>query len=251
MNINNIEEFKSIIANEPYHQKPILPFDINDDIHKLNKIFNNKRVAIVGPASELQTQNLGSLIDSYDIVCKVGGMYKIKDDLNYGSRIDYLFHGFFPNHYKIEEYENEDIKNFICPIKSCIPGITDVHNRDIYKYYNDAKNYYHNRNFYNISLFSCHIDNTINTRCTLGSFSILFLIEQNLKELGIFGFTWLFSHKQYNTKYHNFGRRLINPHGTDMKIEAKYIKNKIIEKQNKFNINLSDEVLYTLNNIID
>lgn len=173
-------------------------------------------------------------------------MYNIDDPKNYGSRCDVLFNGCFPSHYNIEDYSNHNIKRIICPIKSCIPNLLDIHKRDIYGFYNKLKNYHTDICFNNISLFSCYIDNVMKTRATLGSFAILFLLNIDLKELGIYGFTWLFGKEQYNKKYHDFNKRIINPHGTNMEIEARFINNMI--KKSNINIICSNEVKNILNN---
>ena len=70
--INNMNDFKKIIAHEPHYGSPILPYSQNDDFKELNNFFEGKRVAIVGPSPSLIGQNKGDEIDNYDIVCKVG-----------------------------------------------------------------------------------------------------------------------------------------------------------------------------------
>ena len=182
--IDNIQEFKQIISHEPYYKNPILPYSQEEDFKELREFFKGKTVAIVGPAGDLIGQNKGEEIDSYDIVCKVGSMYTINDSDNYGSRMDVLFNGCFPDHYKIDDFKNHNIKRIICPIKCCMPNLLDIHKRDIYKFYTDLKKYHTDISFNNISLFSCYIDNVMKTRATIGSFAILFLLHMNLKEIG-------------------------------------------------------------------
>ena len=245
--INNIKEFKEIISNEPYYNNPILPFSQEKDYQDLAAFFKGKRVAIVGPAPDLIKQNKGKEIDSYDIVCKVGSMYTINDPENYGSRMDVLFNGCFSTHYKLDDFKNHNIKRIICPIKTCIPNLLDVHRRDIYGFYNKLKNYHRDICFNNISLFSCYFDNVMKTRATLGSFAILFLLNMDLKELGIYGFTWLFGKEQYNKQYYVSDKRDINPHGTPMKIEALFIKQLLT--MCSFKITYSVEVKNILDNL--
>ena len=243
--INNIQEFKEIIAKEQYYGNPTFPFSQENDFEELAEFFKGKSVAIVGPAPDLNGQHKGEEIDGYDIVCKVGSMYNINDPENYGSRIDVLFNGCFPSHYKLDDFKNHNIKRIICPIKPCIPNLLDVQKRDIYGFYKKLDDYHKDICFNNISLFSCYIDNVMKTRATLGTFAILFLLNMELKELGIYGFTWLFGKQQYNKQYHDFNKRIINPHGTKMEIEARFIKNTI--KKKNFKIICSIEV----KNILD
>ena len=246
LQINNIDEFKKIIGKEPYYGSPKLPFNQEEDYNQLNEFFKNKSVAIVGPAPDLISKNKGSEIDSFDIVCKVGHHYKINDSENYGKRMDVLFNSCLPIYntnkceYNFDYLNNNDIKRIICPIKPCIPGILDVHKRNIFDTYENIKKKNPNIYFNNISLFSCNIDNKINTRCTLGSFSIIFLLNMPIVKLGIYGFTWFQNKNSYNKEYHNIDKTVINPHGTDMKIEARYIKH-LISKTN-IKIQLSQEV---------
>lgn len=95
--IKNIEEFKRIIAHEPYSGSPILPYSQENDFKELAEYFKGKSVAIVGPAPDLIGQNKGKEIDNYDIVCKVGQMFNVDDSENYGMKCDILFLGCFPN----------------------------------------------------------------------------------------------------------------------------------------------------------
>tara|TARA_A200000159_G_scaffold163993_1_gene192034 strand:- start:1725 stop:2510 length:786 start_codon:yes stop_codon:yes gene_type:complete len=52
----------------------------------------NKRVALVGPAKSIEGIKQGSLIDSYDIVCRVKSFYVQPNKREfYGSRVDVLY----------------------------------------------------------------------------------------------------------------------------------------------------------------
>ena len=59
---------------------------------KLFEIIKNKRVAIVGPSSSLENKNMGSLIDTYDIV-KINNFSNLPSS-DYGNKIDILFCSF-------------------------------------------------------------------------------------------------------------------------------------------------------------
>ena len=60
---------------------------------KLFEIIKNKRVAIVGPSSSLENKNMGSLIDTYDIVIKINNFSNLPSS-DYGNKIDILFCSF-------------------------------------------------------------------------------------------------------------------------------------------------------------
>jgi len=232
--INNIQEFKEIIGHEPYSGVPILPYSQEKDFIELEEYFKGKSVAIVGPAPDLIGQNKGVEIDNYDIVCKVGCMYNMNDIENYGKKMNVLFNGCFPNVDPTEKFLN--MERVICNIKPCIPGIFDVHKRDIWGHYNYLKKELPNIKFNNIGLLSCEFDNTYKTRATLGTFAINFLLKQDVKKLGIYGFTWY-----KNSGYHpSYGWNKIGSHGFSHDIEINGIKNEI--EKSKIPIYLNNEV---------
>jgi len=238
LQINNINDFKKIIGNEPHYGSPILPYSQENDFKELNKYFEGKTVAIVGPAPSLIGKNKGEEIDNYDIVCKVGWMYNMKDINNYGKRMDVLFNGCFPDADPINKFKN--LKNVICPIKPCFPGIRDVHNRDIWKHYNYLKKNLPNINFYNIGLLSCEFDNIAKTRATLGTFAINYLLHSTIKELGIYGFTW-YNNESYHPEY---GQQKPGGHGHSYNLEKNLLAKMIKESSKK--IYLNEEVRNSL-----
>jgi choline kinase len=70
------------------------------------KIFEDKKIIVVGPSPSLQGQNLGGFIDSFDLVIKINNGYKLNPK-DYGSRCDVLFHcfglGAVEDHFKPKE----------------------------------------------------------------------------------------------------------------------------------------------------
>jgi hypothetical protein len=245
--IKGIQEFKEIIGHEPCYGYPILPYSQEEDFKELAEYFKGKSVAIVGPAPDLIGQNKGIEIDEYDIVCNVGEMFNINDTINYGEKCDVLFLGCFPN---LEDHKSHESKNInkrkinriVCPIKPCIPGILDVHKRDIWGHYNYLKKELPKIKFNNIGLLSCNFDNTFKTRATLGTFAINLLLKQDLKKLGIYGFTW------YKTSgYHpTYGQCHVGSHGFPLEIEINGLKKEI--ENSTISIYLNKEVDTILNN---
>lgn len=246
LKIDSVDDFKKIIAHEPHYGSPILPYSQEEDFKKLDELFKNKKVAIVGPSPSLIGKHKGKEIDSYDIVCKVGEMFNMKDSINYGEKMDVLFLGCFPNLKISIPHEpcnliNKNIKNIICPIKPCIPGVRDVHNRDIWKHYNYLKENLNNIKFYNIGLLSCLFDNTINTRATLGTFAINYLLHSSVKKIGIYGFTW-YNNESYHPEY---VQKHLGTHGYSYKLEKNLLSHLI--KNSKKEIYLNEEVKCSLN----
>tara|TARA_B100001093_G_C26852721_1_gene1025885 strand:+ start:1098 stop:1847 length:750 start_codon:yes stop_codon:yes gene_type:complete len=233
LKINTMNEFKKIIGHEPYYGNPILPYSQENDFEELKNYFKDKTVAIVGPASELIGQCKGTEIDNHDIVCKLGFSYDIKDHENYGKKNDVIFSGCFPKYVNIHNLKNKNIKKVICPIKSCIPGIRDVHNRDLWKHYNYLKDNLKNIDFYNIGLLSCKFDNTYIGRATSGTFGLYFLLNMPIKSLSIYGMTWYKNkEKAYHPNYRNGNNIFSGGHGVSFDIEKSGIM-KTIKNSNK------------------
>lgn len=239
--IKTIQEFKELIGHEPCYGYPILPHSQEEDFKELAEYFKGKSVAIVAPSPELIDQNKGAELDEYDIVCKVGQFFNINDPINYGSKCDVLFLGCFPNlpnHFSHEpkNINKININRIICPIKPCIPGILDVHKRNIWGHYQYLKKELPDIKFNNIGLLSCEFDNEYKTRATLGTFAINFLLTHDLKKLGIYGFTWYKS-----GGYHpSYGLNRIGSHGFSHDIEINGLKEKIVKSN--IDIFLNNEV---------
>ena len=227
LRIDNMKEFKRIIRHEPYYGNPILPISQEKDFEELYEFFKEKSVAIVSPSDILVGKKLGELIDSYDIVCKVGDGHLINDPENYGKRIDVSFCCCLPSweQNKPNYFQNKNIKKIISVIKPCMNGIRDVHKRDLYGYLKKLERELSEIDFYTVGIFSCLFDNETKTRATSGTFSINFLLQLELKELGIFGFNW------FKTDYHNHYsiKKSIGGHGCSLEPEKKLLKKKIEE----------------------
>lgn len=231
--INDMKEFKQIIRHEPYYGTPVLPINQEKDFEELYEFFKGKSVAIVSPADILIGKKLGELIDSYDVVCRVGDGHLIDDPENYGKRIDVSFCGCFPSwgstNYKCtsEEFKNKKIKKIISVIKPCMNGIKDVHKRDLYGHLKKLEKELPEIDFYTVGIISCLFDNEAKTRATSGTFAINFLLQLDLKELGIFGFNWY-----KNSKYHPmYSHQKKGSHGCSYEPEKKLLKKKIDDSE--------------------
>ena len=236
LRINNMKEFKQVIKNEPYSGKPILPISQEKDFEELYEFFKGKSVAIVSPSDTLVDKKLGKLIDSYDIVCKVGDGHLINDPEDYGKRIDVSFCGCFPSweQNKPKYFENKNIKKIISVIKPCMNGIRDVHKRDLYGHLKKLERELSEIDFYTVGILSCLFDNETKTRATSGTFSINFLLQLNLKELGIFGFNWFKNSATYHSHYSI--KKSWGGHGCSLEPEKKLLKKKIGDS--KFEVKL-------------
>lgn len=60
----------------------------------MNNILKNKKIAIVGPANTLNNLNLGSEIDSNDIVIRMNSYHQL-NEIDYGKKLTILYHNFY------------------------------------------------------------------------------------------------------------------------------------------------------------
>ena len=76
---------------------------IYEDEHFNGTVFRDmvegKRVALVGPSPHLQGSSLGSIIDKYDVICRVNEILPFGLEKDYGSRTDVLFYGCNENNF--------------------------------------------------------------------------------------------------------------------------------------------------------
>ena len=143
-------------------------------------MFDKKKICLIGPAPNLLNTNLGKTIDSFDIVCRINSSYIIKPELikDYGSKCDVL-------------------------LSTCNPTLCDAMKNNI-QYLNrckliinPTKTYHTGENVTNEKIKFFQVPDIwyktqINKYKTLntGLLSIIFLLEQNPKELFIAGFSF-------------------------------------------------------------
>lgn len=109
------------------------------------------KVVIVGPSPCIEGLELGNLIDSYDIVCRVNQSYKCcylnPDD--YGKRTDVEFNTF--NQFTISQLDITKFKNhtrFICTRRLCD---TEIYNIPVHFEYISELDYH-----YNTGIIACY-----------------------------------------------------------------------------------------------
>lgn len=115
---------------------------------------HGKSIALVGPAAYLEALGLGHVIDSYDLVARVGDMFPREDDQrDYGSKTDIIFDNLCgwinqpprkidkPNYLKVlkNNYlrcmaeENQNYKDFIIEQRNHPFILSKIHDRKIYE----------------------------------------------------------------------------------------------------------------------
>jgi hypothetical protein len=81
-----LEQREKNIENTKYNIVGLKP------IEEISSLIRNKKVALVGPASYLSNYNLGNIIDSYDIVCRIEEYFTGDTFINgYGNKTDIVF----------------------------------------------------------------------------------------------------------------------------------------------------------------
>lgn len=102
---------------------------ISKDIERdseFKSYITGKRVIFVGPATSISGKGLGELIESYDIVVRTNGSFKInpEDEVDYGRRTDILYvNGLFRKRGNIANETTRDFK-YICSQQK-IKGVED------------------------------------------------------------------------------------------------------------------------------
>jgi hypothetical protein len=150
-------------------------------------------VAVVGPAPYLKNYELGSLIDQYDVVCRVNEVHIPEQyELSYGSRTDVIFHNLnsnegirdLENHLSKYSHKIPNIKILICPQYRF-----DDKNVDIVEMFNKKNK--HKIPFFHVGDdFVSQAQKSIGSKPTTGVLSVLKLLEFNLKELFVTGFSF-------------------------------------------------------------
>jgi len=193
----------------------------------LSNLIENKKVALVGPAPNLVNQNNGELIDSYDVVIRVNQKFDLSPDQekDYGSKTDILIGSFNENNIK-ECYNNI---NHIFKYKQIIgvmPSYKYPPTINFFKYLKkNKKDCFILDDGYIYKVFR-----EVGTVVNSGLMSIILLLNYNIKELYITGFTF------YNMG--NFGKIYYDDYFKSVVENGNYgiDKQEDYEKRNDFKI---------------
>lgn len=156
-------------------------------------IFDNKRVAIVGPANSAYNTNRGSYIDSFDYVIRVNkAPFLVRDGkfkMDIGSKTDVLVHSFFENEFSgggpldFQLYDRLGVRYVINPIP------TMFGKRATFNFY---KKYFLRRTVYFLSpaAFDMVRPRFGRYRPTTGFCALMMVMNSSFSELLITGFTF-------------------------------------------------------------
>lgn len=185
-------------------------------IFRYEKVFRNKRVAIIGAADSAFDKENGSFIDDFDIIVRVNKAphsWTLEKAKFIGSRTDVLFHSFYENMRSgggpidFNLYRSQGIEFLVNPNNN-------------FKGLRTHLNYF-KRNFNNVityilprSLYNKMMNNFGDIIPTVGFSALYTVLNSNCKEVFITGFTF------FKTPYANDYR----DHFKDMKENAKHIR---------------------------
>ena len=177
---------------------------------KLNDFLKGKRVVLVGPAPYLENSGRGRYIDNFDVVGRMKKGYPIPTPLSkdIGSRTHLYFTNFKKNHnnlnvYTYQQMFREGVKFIIFPYP--IKYQRGERNQTLYKLTQKnftkqmefIRNNYSKRYPFRIPItydgssdYFNFIENVMGTRPTTGLLAVLDLLQYDVKEVHLIGFTF-------------------------------------------------------------
>ncbi|MEM8939344.1 MAG: glycosyltransferase family 29 protein [Bacteroidota bacterium] len=160
---------------------------------RLDEIFRDKRVAIIGAADSAYQSELGDFIDQFDVIIRINkAPHVIKENKHtdkIGRKTDVLYHSFFENEkfgggkLDFDLYDQIGIEYVINPISNSFGD------RNIFNFY---KKYLAKRMVYKVprTQFQDNVLNFGKFRPTIGYLALCYCLEADFKELYISGFTF-------------------------------------------------------------
>lgn len=214
----------------------------------LLKVLKNKRVAIVGPSPHLIDLNMGQIIDSYDIVCRVNEIHPTGYENDYGNRTDIIFHNcgarFIETFgHKLNQNLNitKSLKYVICP---CVKNTGADNNWIDWSddYESGVVNNFKSINDYNVPFYWIgmknyrEIYNHYTVEPNAGQTSICILLEHDVRELFVTGFSFYsqgnkpcLSHRPGHT-YEGLEQEHIGDEGHPQNPQIKAFRNKVLKE---------------------
>tara|TARA_Y100001963_G_scaffold159287_1_gene262345 strand:- start:21560 stop:22303 length:744 start_codon:yes stop_codon:yes gene_type:complete len=169
---------------------------------ELLNILKDKRVAIVGPSPHLIGRNIGDLIDSYDIVCRVNEVHATGYEADYGDRTDIIFHNcggafidIFGERLVAKSIISKYLKFVVCP---CVKNNGADNNWASWPddYESQVVANFKKVNIFNIPFHWIGMKNykqvygIYGVEPNAGQVAILMLLEHGVKELFVTGFSF-------------------------------------------------------------
>jgi len=162
----------------------------------------DKRVVLVGPSPHLIGNNMGELIDSYDIVCRVNEVHPTGYEGDYGARTDIVFHNcgeafidIFGERLVAKSIISKYLKFVVCP---CVKNNGSDNNWHTWPdtYESGVVANFKKINMFNIPFHWIGMKNyrqvygIYGMEPNAGQVAILMLLKHHVKELFITGFSF-------------------------------------------------------------
>lgn len=221
-------------------------------VKDLKSYLKGKNVALVGPAAYMMGSGLGKEIDSHDVVVRINrgldSISEFKNDI--GSRTDILYSCLIERaqqagEVSVEKFKNFGVKHIIAPPASGMDGICS--NFSFHQLV-DLKKIKEINKSIPVSLISKELNNKIaklvDCKPNTGFLSIYDLLENDIKSLSIYGFSFYLDgfikgqksgvEKEKNCSEQDFADMAFNSKRHVQKNIWKYAKETLIKNEKVF-----------------
>lgn len=184
----------------------------------LSKYLKGKKVVLVGPSKYLDTEGLGSWIDSFDVVIRQKNGFPVEksQEFNLGSRTDLYYSNLKPAQHNFTNsfyLEMSKLKMIIIPYP--LEGPRNYHEKGLFKNLQKTIREVSTEIFKYIPDFKVPIkvddesnyfimlEKAMGTRPTTGMLTIMDILQYPIKELHLTGFTFRHKLLELQNKYLN------------------------------------------------
>lgn len=218
---------------------------INESRHyhanEFEKLVKGKKVALVGPSPHLTHQGLGSLIDSYDVICRVNEILPIGLEKDYGSRSNILFYGCNKNNIinfrktmtKLKAESSNSLEN----LQFFMASQRRYDSVNLFAMEEFLKTIYENAPHMTVGLVSLYCwsfwQRWVGTHPNTGILALLMLADAKPRELFLTGFSFyaqgLNPHQRHHSAYIEYGgdedyNKILVKKGHDQSIQSAWFK---------------------------
>jgi hypothetical protein len=176
------------------------------DCFEIYSIFKDKTVALIGNSIVLNDCQLGSRIDSYDIVCRINKGPILQDKIKYGIRTDVLF-------YSDPRVITNDILEIV---DSNTTFITSSKSGKI-TLFSNRPTYVIDKEYYSRITLKTGYENFNSQWPSNGLVAACLILDQNPKKITLFGFDWNMNRTFYKSRHKKKNRHIWD-------LEEKYLK---------------------------
>lgn len=217
-----------------------------EDLEEVREYFDNKSVALVGPAAYLSGKSLGETINSYDIVCRIGDIYSKSLVGDLGNRTDVFMCCFqhsggvaeIPYHLSTDDKITENIKYLISVEKNRNIPWCQTRDQGLEKFKKVYSGFTPPIVLVNDGYLDDLITNKIKTPAGkqgmrqmphTGFMGLCFLLDSfNIREMFLTGFTFYLDAERIGSKYNeDYQNRLISSYHSSSHVDPGLKRNQI------------------------